>query len=104
MKKTLLITLLSLGSALSLHASATENWAKHCAKCHGDTGKADTKIAQKMKIMDYSTAEFQAKYTDEELFASTKDGTGKMKGFANKLSDEEIHELVALIRSFAPAE
>ena len=59
-------------------------------------------MGQKLKIQDYTTAEFQDKYTDEELFNATKDGVpdSKMKGYGKKLSDEQINDLVVLMRSF----
>lgn len=86
-------------------ADAPALWKQHCAKCHGETGKAEGKMGQKLKLKDYSDAAVQAAMTDEEVFKATKDGVvvdgkEKMKGYADKLSDEEIHALVAHIRSF----
>ncbi len=84
--------------------SAEENWKSQCAKCHGADGKAKTKAGIKLKLKDYTTAEFQESITDKELFDATKEGVKegekvKMKPFADKLSDEDIEALVAYIRA-----
>ena len=82
---------------------AKANWDRHCSKCHGKTGAADTPIAKKMEIKDYTNPESLADLSDEELFNMTKDGVEgtKMPGFGKKLSDEEIKGLVAYMRSMA---
>ena len=86
-------------------ADAKANWEEHCAKCHGATGKADTKMGQKMKLKDYSNAKVQAALTDEVLLTATLkgvtiDGKERMAGYADKVSADEAKALVALIRSF----
>ncbi len=86
-------------------ADAKANWEEHCAKCHGAAGKGDTKIGKKLNAKDYSDAAVQAKFTDEQLLEATMkgvtvDGKEKMKGYADKISEAEGKELVALIRSF----
>jgi cytochrome c5 len=79
------------------------NWDSHCKKCHAEDGSGSTKIGQKLEIMDYTKAESLAEFSDEDLFKMTKDGVEgtKMKGYADKLSDEEIHALVAYMRAMA---
>ena len=86
-------------------ADAKANWEEHCAKCHGATGKADTKMGQKLKLKDYSDAKVQAALTDEVLLNATLkgvtvDGKERMAGYADKVSADEAKALVALIRSF----
>ena len=87
-----------------LGATAAENWTGHCAKCHGAEGKGDTKIARKLKIEDFTLPEVQKKFTDEQAFDAIKnglkrDGKTVMNALGNKLSDEEITEMVSLVRS-----
>ena len=67
MKKTLLLVL-AFGAAALVSASAAdvkENWDKHCAKCHGQDGKGDTKMGKKLEIKDLTDAKVQAEFTDE---------------------------------------
>jgi cytochrome c553 len=105
MKKTIiLVSILLSATALSLRAAdAQANWDTHCKKCHGDTGKGDTKMGQKLNVRDYTDAAVQAKFTDEQMFKAIKEGVKeddktKMKAF-DTLSDDEIKALVAHIRS-----
>ncbi|MFM1943933.1 MAG: hypothetical protein RI897_2915 [Verrucomicrobiota bacterium] len=102
---TLAIAIAFVSLTTSVSADAKENWAKHCAKCHGKEGAADTTMGKKLKIKDYTKAEEQKKFTDEEAFKITKEGKKEgsktlMKGFASTLSDDEIKELVKLVRTF----
>jgi mono/diheme cytochrome c family protein len=86
-------------------APAKETWDHSCAKCHGAEGKGDTRIGEKLGVKNYTDPAVQAKFTDEQAFKDIKngvevDGRKKMPAFGDKLSDEEIHDLVKHIRSF----
>lgn len=96
---------LAAGVPAVLGADAKANWDEHCAKCHGDTGKADTKMGQRLKLKDYSDAKVQAGLTDEVIVKATLggvkvDGKEKMKGYAKELSAADAKAIVGLIRSF----
>ncbi len=107
MKKQIILTAVGLVFAtMTSYAGdidAQGLWDKHCKKCHGDTGAADTKLGEKLEIGDYTKAETLADVSDEELFADTKNGVDgtKMPSFEKKLSDDEINALVAHIRAMA---
>ena len=103
--KKLIITLALLASAtlVSRAAETTENWQKHCAKCHGNDGKGDTKMGKKAGVKDMTAADFQGKLNDEHAFKAVRDGVkedGKEKMKPNKdLSDAEIKALIAHVRT-----
>jgi hypothetical protein len=84
-------------------ADVVANWKEHCAKCHGDTGKGDTKMGRKLSIADLTDAAVQAKFTDEAALKAMKEGVtdkdGKvtMKPIEN-VSVEEMHALVKYVR------
>lgn len=104
-KYLVLLTVLAAGVPAAIAADATSNWADHCAKCHGQAGKGNTKIGQKLKVKDYSDPKVQATLKDDEMVEATLkgvkvDGKEKMKGYADKLSAEDAKALVSLIRSF----
>jgi len=107
MKKITAITLLgsALLTATSIFAAeAKENWDGLCSKCHGADGAGKTKMGQKLKVLDYTDAAVQAKFTDEHLIkvtleGSTKDGKELMKGFKEDLSEADAKALVAYIRA-----
>jgi mono/diheme cytochrome c family protein len=103
------IALIAVGllaaSAGSLRAGdAAAHWAKDCAACHGKGGAADTKMGMKLNAKNLSDPKVQASFTDAQAAQAIKegikeDGKTKMKAFGDKLSDDEIKELVAYVRS-----
>jgi len=99
------MTVALLVGAVSLQADVEANWKKNCASCHGQDGKGQTMMGKKSGAKDYTDPKVQASFTDEEAIKATKDGVEKdgktvMKPYGGKLTDEEIKELVAHIRSF----
>jgi cytochrome c553 len=90
---------------LTLQADVEANWKKNCSSCHGMDGKGQTMMGKKSGAKDYTDPKVQEGFTDEEAFKATKEGVQKdgktvMKPYAEKLSDDEIKELVAHIRKF----
>ncbi|HVR37224.1 MAG TPA: cytochrome c [Methylomirabilota bacterium] len=82
---------------------------KNCASCHGKDGKGETRMGRRAGVKDYTDAKVQAEMKDEQAFKSIKDGMtrdGKelMKPFNDKLTDQQIKEVIAHMRSFAKKE
>ena len=106
MKTKLLATLFVAATTISLSAAdVKEIWAKDCQKCHGEDGKGQTKMGAKAGVKDYTDAKVQAEMKDENAVKAIKegikaDGKEKMKGYADKVNDEEIKALIAHMRSF----
>jgi cytochrome c553 len=105
MKKILMLAAM-FGFAVVLNASAADakaNWDTLCAKCHGEDGKGQTKMGQKLGVKDFTDAKVQAAIKDDEAFKTIKEGKkdadGKtlMKAF-DTLSDEEVKGLVTFVR------
>jgi cytochrome c6 len=69
-----------------------------CAMCHGADGLGNTPVGKNMKVRSFKSPE-DIKATDAELFKQTKDGVGKMQGYANKLTDAQIQDVVTYIRT-----
>ena len=74
------------------------NYKAKCAMCHGADGTGNTSIGKNMKIRSLKSAE-DIKATDAELARQTKEGVGKMQGYANKLTDTQIQDVVTYIRT-----
>jgi cytochrome c6 len=95
------------GASTLTAATVQENYDKHCTKCHGADGKGQTKMGKKLGAKDYTDAKVQTEFTDERAFKSIKEGmtdkNGKTikKAFGEELTEAEIKELVAFIRTFA---
>lgn len=100
-----LLTLILASAACSLHgADASANWKEHCAKCHGDDGKGDTKMGKKLSIADLTDAKVQAKFTDDQAFKAMKSGLTDSKGKVTMkaiegVADDDMKALVAHVRS-----
>ncbi len=100
-----LIATLVAGAPLLFAADAKELFEKSCASCHGKDGKGETPAGKKLKAKDFTDAKGQAEMKDEQMIKAIKEGVKdgdktKMKGFGDKLTDEEIKQLIAYIRSF----
>jgi cytochrome c553 len=74
-----------------------------CAKCHGEDGKGQTKMGQKMNIKDYSDAKNQAAVSDDKAFKAIKegvmDGDKTLMKPAKDVTDDDIKALVAYFRT-----
>ena len=90
--------------SLSIAAFADEPadvWKAKCKGCHGEDGKAKTKVGEKEKIPDFTTEKWQAEMADgdiKKVIADGSDANSKMKPFKEKLSAQEIDALVKYIR------
>lgn len=71
-----------------------------CKMCHGANGAGDTPMGKKLALEDLRSAEVQKK-DDADLVKVIATGSGKMPAFANKMSEQQINDLVAVIRGFA---
>ena len=100
-----------LGGALCWSATAgdvTAVWNISCAACHGKDGKGHTMMGRRFEIKDLTDAKVQASFTDDQATKAIKDGVTengqtKMKAFGQKLSADQIKDLVAYVRSLKPA-
>ena len=89
----------SLALSIPAHAQGAETTYKgKCAACHGADGTAATPMGRAKKIVSFKDPSM-IKLTDEQLFASTKNGKGTMPAYAGKLTDPQITDIVAYMRT-----
>ena len=87
--------------------SARENYKTHCTSCHGSDGKSQTRLGKKSGAKDLSDKQALSKLTDADVFKTIKEGRKndkgeeKMEPFGDDMSDAEITELVAYVRTLA---
>ena len=80
-------------------ARARTNFAKNCEVCHGPNGEGGTATIEDKKIRVPSLkAAHAVRHTDEELLKIVTNGEEEMPSFADKISAEEITELVRFVR------
>jgi len=101
----LIIAALTIPAVAVFAADGKENYNKSCAKCHGEDGKGQTKMGQKLGAKDYTDAKVQEALKDDVAFKAIKDGLKDKDGKAlmkpaEGLSDADIKALVAYMRAF----
>jgi mono/diheme cytochrome c family protein len=92
----------TLALTTTVFAEGNAVYSDNCAKCHGDDGKGQTKMGQKLQARDYSDAKVQGSITDAQAFKSVKEGLKKddktlMK--PSELSDDDIKASIAYLRT-----
>ncbi|HEU5069987.1 MAG TPA: cytochrome c [Verrucomicrobiae bacterium] len=98
MKKIILLAS-AFACAAILSAKAADGgevYAKNCAKCHGEDGKGQTKMGEKLGCKDYTKEAIKVEEGVKAVKEGLKDKEGKtqMKAFGESLSDEEIKAAV----------
>ena len=107
MKKKLMLSLalLVLTAVCATAEDAKALYEKSCQKCHGEDGKGQTKMGQKLGAKDYTDAKVQEAMKDEDAIKAIKEGLKDKEGKtlmkpAEDLSDADIKGLVAYMRAF----
>jgi mono/diheme cytochrome c family protein len=75
-----------------------DTYKAKCAMCHGADGLAGTPAGKSMKVVSFKDPSM-VKATDAQFIASTKNGKGKMPAYAAKLTDPQIKDVIAFIRT-----
>lgn len=101
-KRFALVLALSLAATSAGAEDAAETWKAKCKSCHGEDGKAQTKMGQKEKIDDLSDAGWQKRHSDDKIRTVITEGSKKnpkMKSYKEKLTPEQIDGLVKYVRT-----
>ena len=80
-------------------ASARANFAKHCVVCHGanaEGGRVEVE-GKRLKVPNL-TKGHAVEHPDDKLIKQITEGDDEMPAFKDKLSSQEINELVDFIR------
>lgn len=93
--QVVLALVVALGGAMGFAESGEAIYKANCQSCHGSTGTPNAGMAKMMSIKP--AAEY--KTTEKEQIESVKNGKGKMKPFAGKLTDAQIKDVVGYFRT-----
>jgi mono/diheme cytochrome c family protein len=97
--KAAAVILLAAFIAVPVFAQAPGDLYKaKCAMCHGADGLAATPMGKNMKILSFKDPAM-IKASDARFFASTKNGLNKMPAYKDKLTDQQIKDVIAFIRT-----
>lgn len=90
------------GISENVQSQEPSHWAEtfksKCAMCHGLDGLATTSMATMLKVPSFKSPDL-VKAPDSQLIDATKNGKGKMPAYNGKLTDAQIKDLVAYIRT-----
>lgn len=78
--------------------AGADTYKAKCAMCHGADGMGATPAGKAMGAKPFNSAE-AIKESDAELIATTTNGKGKMPAEKGKLTDAQIKDAVAYIRT-----
>lgn len=80
-------------------AFARANFAKHCVTCHGANGEGGRVEVEGKRLKVPSLTKGHAlEHPDDELIKQIAEGDDEMPAFKDKLSSQEINDLVDFIR------
>jgi mono/diheme cytochrome c family protein len=86
------------GSVRAAMLDGVATFKAKCATCHGADGSGSTPVGKKMGVRDLRSSDVQ-KQSDAQLSGIIEKGKNKMPAFGTSLSGDQIHELVAFIRT-----
>lgn len=78
-------------------AASSATFRTKCAMCHGPDGSGSA-VGKSMNVPDLRSPEVQ-KVPDAQLAQIISDGKGGMPSFKGSLSEDQVHSLVAYVRS-----
>ena len=92
----LLLGALVLAPALAEGDEGQSLYNSKCAMCHGKDG-----VAKKMAAGsgNFNDPEWQKANSTEDIAATTAEGRGKMKGYAEKLTAEQIQQIADYVKT-----
>jgi cytochrome c6 len=79
-------------------ASGEKVFKAKCVSCHGPDGKGETAAGKATKARDFASAEVKAESDATWADIITK-GKNKMPSYDKKITDAEVKDVVAYIRS-----
>ena len=98
--RTAAFILLSISMAFPAMAQmpGADTYKAKCAMCHGADGLATTPTAKNFKVLSFKDPTMLSA-SDAQFITSTKDGKGKMPAYKDKLTDAQIKDVIAFIRT-----
>ena len=80
-------------------ATSRANYQKHCNGCHGESGEGGlVKVENKRIKVPSLKAAHALKHTDEQITKMITNGEEQMPAFKDKMSPQEISDMVKYVR------
>jgi mono/diheme cytochrome c family protein len=94
----LAVAVASLAVPALAQGPGADTYKAKCAMCHGPDGLATTPVAKMMNVPSFK-APAVARMTKAELIEVVTNGKAKMPAYKGKLTDAQIEQVVAYIKS-----
>jgi mono/diheme cytochrome c family protein len=85
-------------SVLPAEQHAANLYKTNCAPCHGASGDASTPAGKVLNVPSF-TSEAVLRETDANMLEIAEKGKGKMPAWHDKLSEDQLKDLIAFIHS-----
>lgn len=92
------VSLFTLSGTMVFAQSGADIYKSKCQMCHAADGSGNTPAGKSSKARPFDSPEVM-KLSDDDLIKVTKNGHGKMPAYAGKLTDDQIKDVVAHIRT-----
>ncbi len=98
--RIVLICIMAVSAATTVLAQGpgADTYQARCVMCHAADGGGSTPAGKATHTPSFNSPEM-LKMSDADFIADTKNGKGKMPAYSGKLSDLEIKDVVAHIRT-----
>ena len=93
-----LISLLAANTMSLAQGSGADTYKSKCQMCHAADGSGNTPAGKSTKANPFNSPDIM-KLSDDDLIAVIKKGRNKMPAYAGKLTDAQITDVVAYIRT-----
>jgi mono/diheme cytochrome c family protein len=94
-----LVAIMAATTMTSAFAQAgADTYKAKCVMCHGADGQGNPPMVKAMGVKPFNSPEY-VKASDADLIASTTNGKGKMPPQKGKLTDPQIKDAVAYVRT-----
>jgi cytochrome c6 len=97
---TIIAVAVMLSGPNAFSGAGEDQYKSKCAMCHASDGSGNTIMGKNLSARDLRSAEVQKK-TDAQMTEIIAKGKGKMPPHDQKMSKEQISQVVAVIRELA---
>jgi mono/diheme cytochrome c family protein len=96
----MLVALMAASTATTAFAQASgaDTYKAKCQMCHAADGTASGAAGKSMNVPSFKSPDV-AKMSEADMVAATKNGKGKMPAYAGKLTDAQIKDVIAYVRT-----
>ena len=89
---------LAVPTVAAAQAKGQDVFKAKCAMCHGPDGSGSTSMGKSMGLKPLGGADV-LKMSDADIIALINNGKGKMPAYKGKLTDAQISDVVAYMRT-----